>query len=184
MTDTEFKRKPIPKKMRQPIYKKYNGHCAYCGCEIEMKDMQVDHIVPVQPIIDGHRPWYTNFKDKLKSQKEKDIYDKIIETKDMNIPENLVPACRQCNFYKHDSPLETFRKNIEDTLWHKLEKDFNYKLLTKYGCITENRRPIIFYFEKMDILVNQSDTLERIEEINDLITEADLYNINYLEKED
>lgn len=27
------------KKLRQEIYDKYNGHCAYCGCEIELKDM-------------------------------------------------------------------------------------------------------------------------------------------------
>lgn len=31
---------------RQDIYAKYNGHCAYCGKEIEYKDMQVDHIIP------------------------------------------------------------------------------------------------------------------------------------------
>ena len=36
----------ISKKTREIVYNKYNGHCAYCGCEIEMKDMQVDHIVP------------------------------------------------------------------------------------------------------------------------------------------
>jgi 5-methylcytosine-specific restriction endonuclease McrA len=30
---------------RQQIHQKYNGHCAYCGCEITPKEMQVDHIV-------------------------------------------------------------------------------------------------------------------------------------------
>ena len=29
---------------RQQVYNKYNGHCAYCGRQIEYKDMQVDHI--------------------------------------------------------------------------------------------------------------------------------------------
>jgi len=28
------------------VYEKYGGCCAYCGKEIEFKDMQVDHIVP------------------------------------------------------------------------------------------------------------------------------------------
>ena len=28
----------ISKKTREIVYNKYNGHCAYCGCEIEMKD--------------------------------------------------------------------------------------------------------------------------------------------------
>ena len=36
----------MTKKMRERIYTKYNGHCAYCGKEISIKDMQVDHIIP------------------------------------------------------------------------------------------------------------------------------------------
>ena len=40
-------RKPISKAMRQQVYDKYHGHCAYCGREITMKEMQVDHIVPI-----------------------------------------------------------------------------------------------------------------------------------------
>ena len=30
---------------RQKVYDKYNGHCAYCGKAISLKDMQVDHIL-------------------------------------------------------------------------------------------------------------------------------------------
>ena len=30
---------------RQKVYEKYNGHCAYCGKAITIKDMQVDHIL-------------------------------------------------------------------------------------------------------------------------------------------
>lgn len=32
---------------REDVYNKCNGHCAYCGIDIEYKDMQVDHIIPV-----------------------------------------------------------------------------------------------------------------------------------------
>lgn len=32
------------KLVREKVYQKYNGHCAYCGCELQYKDMQVDHI--------------------------------------------------------------------------------------------------------------------------------------------
>ena len=39
------KRKPISKKLREQVYQKYNGHCAYCGCELKIKDMQVDHVL-------------------------------------------------------------------------------------------------------------------------------------------
>ena len=30
---------------RQKVYDKYNGHCAYCGKAISIKEMQVDHIL-------------------------------------------------------------------------------------------------------------------------------------------
>lgn len=41
------KRKTINKKTRKLVFNKYNGHCAYCGCELTMKTMQVDHITSV-----------------------------------------------------------------------------------------------------------------------------------------
>lgn len=31
---------------RVEIHEKYNGHCAYCGKEITIKEMQIDHIQP------------------------------------------------------------------------------------------------------------------------------------------
>lgn len=38
----------MTKEERLKVYNKYGGRCAYCGREIEYKDMQVDHIVPKQ----------------------------------------------------------------------------------------------------------------------------------------
>lgn len=45
---TEIKRKRLTKKERQQVYEKYNGHCAYCGKELDIKDMQVDHMIPLR----------------------------------------------------------------------------------------------------------------------------------------
>ena len=39
-------RKSIKKSDRIKAYEKYNGHCAYCGKEIEYKEMRIDHIRP------------------------------------------------------------------------------------------------------------------------------------------
>lgn len=36
----------IPKKIRELVYDKCGGHCAYCGKEIAYNDMQVDHVYP------------------------------------------------------------------------------------------------------------------------------------------
>lgn len=77
-----MKRKPIPKPVRIKVYEKYNRHCAYCGCELELKDMQVDHIESVY--------WYNGAND----------------------IENYNPACRMCNFYKSTMPIEDFSKQL------------------------------------------------------------------------
>jgi len=34
----------MKKKLRLKVWHKYNEHCAYCGCKLEYKKMQVDHI--------------------------------------------------------------------------------------------------------------------------------------------
>lgn len=41
-------RKKISKSVREQVYKKCNGHCAYCGCVLNYKDMQVDHVKPLR----------------------------------------------------------------------------------------------------------------------------------------
>lgn len=40
----ELKRKKLTKEQRQDIYNQFGGRCAYCGEEITIKQMQVDHI--------------------------------------------------------------------------------------------------------------------------------------------
>lgn len=61
--------------------------------------------------------------------------------------ENLMPACRMCNFYKDTFTLDKFRENLE-TLYKRLAKTFIYRLALKYGLISEHKKKIKFYFEK------------------------------------
>lgn len=44
-------RRKLSKAERMQVYEKCKGHCAYCGCELEYEDMQVDHAKPLK--IDG-----------------------------------------------------------------------------------------------------------------------------------
>lgn len=41
------KRIQFNKDERIKVHQKYNGHCAYCGIKIEVKDMQIDHLQPL-----------------------------------------------------------------------------------------------------------------------------------------
>ena len=121
------KHKPIKKEIRQQVYDKYNGHCAYCGQKLEFNKMQVDHFIPV---------YWTD--DKLKDRYEEDV----------EVIENYMPACRRCNFYKSTKSLENFRYDLTNRLLNNLRKTFNYQLALQYGIIKENVEPVKFYFEK------------------------------------
>lgn len=123
------KQKAIPKKTRIALYDRYNHRCAYCGCDLEYKDMQVDHIKSIYA--------NTDFKQVMT---EKEIY----------FVDNLLPTCRQYNFYKSSMDLETFRKRLTTTLMDNLQKTFQYRLALKYGLIEEHIETIKFYFETVD----------------------------------
>lgn len=111
------------KKTREAVYAKYDGHCAYCGRAIDIRDMQVDHFLPL-------RAW-------------------SIEDAGSDDISNLMPACRMCNHYKRANSLETFRRYIAE-IPCKLRENYIYKVGIVYGNVVENAKPIKFYFEEME----------------------------------
>mgnify|MGYP003302008891 CR=1 FL=1 len=117
----------IKKELREKVYNKYNGHCAYCGKEIEYKNMQVDHFIPITAAEYG-----------------KVDLDTVI---DFN---NLMPSCRMCNHYKRAHDIETFRRYIFE-IPKKLKDNYIYKVGLVYGNVVENEKPIKFYFETVEL---------------------------------
>ena len=128
-------RKSIPKAMRQQVYDKYRGHCAYCGREITMKEMQVDHIISIAKGIYGRKD-------------EADKVRKMFEDGSINGIDNLMPACRSCNFYKSTLNIEQFRNRITEELDHTCRQSFQTRLAMQYGMITYKPWDRVFYFEK------------------------------------
>jgi hypothetical protein len=122
---------------RSRIYEKCNGHCAYCGEEILIKDMQVDHIIPKR-----------NFSLQVKNKFNVPDFLKHLAEFDVNHIDNLLPACRSCNNYKSTFHLELFRSEL-GKLAERLNKTSSiYRISKRFGNIIENNKPIIFYFEK------------------------------------
>lgn len=117
-------RKAINKALRQRVYNKCGGHCAYCGKEIALSDMQVDHVNSVA------------------------MADYKGEETDNSFG-NLMPSCRACNFYKGVSDLEHFRKHIKEILSQTCIKTFQTRLAMQYGIISFHEWDGKFYFEKM-----------------------------------
>ena len=73
----------MTKEIREKVYWKYDGHCAYCGRLLETIDqMQIDHIVP--KCLGG-----------------------------ASTIDNLNPSCRMCNHYKRSMTVDKFRNQIK-----------------------------------------------------------------------
>ena len=126
------------KAIRQAVYDKYNGRCAYCGREIAYKDMQVDHFV-------AKRGWNESGSDDIS---------------------NLMPSCRMCNHYKRANSLETFRYYIQE-IPRKLKENYIYKVGVVYGNVLERKKPIVFFFERNGNEEKSQTNADRIRSMSD-----------------
>ena len=115
------------KKTREEVYKKYDGHCAYCGKEIEIKEMQIDHMHP-------------------KAYGES--YARMVGKVELESIENYMPSCRSCNHYKRALSFEGFRKQML-TLHERIEKIYIVKVAIDFGLLILKPFDGKFYFEKI-----------------------------------
>lgn len=122
-----MKRRKLNKSERLAVYDKTNGHCAYCGKEITLQQMQVDHVVPVE------------FYEAYKAMGQ-----------DLNAMDNLLPACRSCNNYKHTLTLEKFRAALEHMPDVLARDNVTYRNAVRFGLVNPAPHPIKFYFEQIE----------------------------------
>lgn len=120
------KRRKLTKAERLIVYDKCGGHCAYCGCEITMQQMQADHVIPMQ--------YYDSYKTM---------------GIDIDSVDNMLPACRSCNNYKHTFSLENFRTAIERWPQVLSRGNVTYRNAVRFGMVTPNPHPVVFYFEAL-----------------------------------
>ena len=137
------KRRKLTKHERQLIYDKCGGHCAYCGKEITIGQMQVDHIIPME--------LYHSY----------DCFGI-----DIDVMDNMLPSCRSCNNYKGTFSLEKFRLQIER--WPEVLAHGNttYRNAVRFNMVIPNPHNIQFYFETLpDIKADINDYLQDVQEI-------------------
>ncbi len=124
---------------RQKIFDKYDGRCAYCGCEL-VKGWHVDEIEPVR----RNHVW----------DADKRVY-KPHPTMPMTHPERMCienqnPACASCNINKHSDSLEQFRKMITHFITTLNRDNTQYKIAKRYGLVQETNIEVKFYFETLN----------------------------------
>lgn len=88
---------------REKVFKKTNGKCIYCGCDLDFYNFHIEHMKP---------------KSKL-----------TYNISDIN---NLFPSCIDCNLLKGNLEAEEFREKIEnfifkDTKCRTLARYYNLK---------------------------------------------------------
>lgn len=120
------KRKALTPRLREAVYYKYDGHCAYCGKKLNTKEFQVDHLIPIQ----------------------RERFGKYTEEQ-LERFDNYMPTCRRCNHYKRAHSLETFRRYIEE-IPKKLQDNYICKVGVDYTLVEFHPRKIKFYFEMIE----------------------------------
>jgi len=125
---------------RNKVYVKCGGRCAYCGKEITLKQMQVDHI----------EPQWTTVEDKYL------LRDGI--TRGTNHIDNLNPACVRCNKWKSTFSVERFRGEISKQA-ERLQRDSSaFRMALDYNLISIHEpKPIVFYFEILTTETNSNN---------------------------
>jgi 5-methylcytosine-specific restriction endonuclease McrA len=111
------------KEKREFLFKKYNGHCAYCG-DLLQKGWHVDELLPIRRNGDGT----------------------CLYPERLNL-DNQMPSCPSCNINKHSMPLESFRDLIAGFVKHLTEVSVQYKVAKRYGLVKEIDKKVVFYFE-------------------------------------
>lgn len=120
----------MKKSDRELVFSKYNGRCAYCGCELK-KGWHVDHIEP---------RWHNWTEEEIKSLNVKKGKDSL---------ENFNPSCPRCNKWKGTWSIEEFRREIGLQAERLQSYNANFRMALDYGTVAVTNKKVEFYFEKV-----------------------------------
>lgn len=134
----------MKKAVRQAIFDKYEGRCAYCGCELT-KGWHVDELEPIR----RKNKFVGGYQDNNGEWVERRLVpDGCMHPERLN-SDNQMPACASCNINKHSMSLEEFRSLIQGFMKHLNERNTQYKIAKRYGLVKEFIEPVVFYFETL-----------------------------------
>jgi 5-methylcytosine-specific restriction endonuclease McrA len=125
----------MKKEVRQAIFDKFGGRCAYCG-ELLGKGWHVDEIEPCRR------------RHKWDRENNKWVLSGYDHPDRLHI-DNQFPACPSCNLQKHSMSLEDFRTSISNFVQSLNRYTNQYKFAKRYGLIEETKKPVVFYFETL-----------------------------------
>lgn len=126
----------LTKTQREKVRQMFGGRCAYCGVELGEK-WHADHVEPVRRKCDiVQTPKGYRFTSGPMTRPHFDVF------------ENFMPACAPCNIDKHAMSIENWRGKLERTLDVLARNYPTYRHALRFGLLTEQNQPIVFYFER------------------------------------
>ena len=102
---------------RARVLQRFGGLCGYCG---KRQAKEVDHIDSCH----RNKPRGSSFTD-----------------------EELMPACKRCNYWKHTFTIEEFRAEIAAQRTRILQNS-GVIMAMEYGLVELTETPVVFYFER------------------------------------
>lgn len=127
----------ISKRIRELVYAKYDGHCAYCGQPIAYNEMQVDHIVPLRR--GDTQESLDRWHDRIGGERI------VIGADDIS---NYNPSCHSCNYQKGKTPLNLWRTDLEYFASTFRDRNISFKLYERFGFYEYHPHKVVFYFEQ------------------------------------
>lgn len=118
MRNEAAKRRRLSARERKQVYDMFGGRCAYCGCQVTFRGMQIDHKIPLR----------TGGEDTI---------------------ENMYPACRSCNHYKHTLDVEGYRTYLQRIPERLMRDSVAYLAGVRFGLVKPAGKKVTFYFEEV-----------------------------------
>lgn len=131
----------LTKTQRQQLKEKFDGKCAYCGCDLGDK-WHADHIEAIKRDFDMKKCKKTGYMVS--------VANGVLNKPHLDTLENMNPACIPCNTNKSSMSLESWRSVLTHYRDVQLLRDSNHaRHLLRFGLIEIKQAPIVFYFEKI-----------------------------------
>lgn len=122
----------LTKLQRADLKNKYGGLCAYCGTALTDK-WHADHLIPI--------------RREVCFERGKGFYSGAPERPELDVIENMMPACPPCNIDKHAMSLEDWRLKLQRSCGVLSRSSSTYRHAFRFGLIVETGRQIVFHFE-------------------------------------
>lgn len=122
-------------RQREALRQKFDGRCAYCGCELTV--MHADHFEPVIRVT--RDPWGRPLPSSERS---------LIKP-ERNTVSNMMPSCKPCNLHKGGYSLNVWRDIIQRSADIVRKQTSTFRAGERFGVIAVSDEPVTFYFERV-----------------------------------